>query len=82
MDLRAIQIVLKRLGSKAGLWRLTPKVFRTPSRRSQRSAGVPMPMAQAAMGHTSISTTSIYFNQSVMQHAAGAQQWTPLDALR
>lgn len=79
---RAVQILVQRLGRRAGVKRLFPHMLRHTFATQSLMNGTPLPYVQAILGHRELSTTSIYLNQAAIQESLSTRQYTPLEGLR
>jgi site-specific recombinase XerD len=76
---RAVQILTRRTGKRAGIKRLFPHMLRHTYATQSLLNGAPLPFVQTVLGHRDLATTAIYLDQAAIQQAVARQQWTPAD---
>jgi integrase/recombinase XerD len=81
LDRRGMQMVMRRVGKRAGLPKLYTHMLRHTFATQSLLSGVPLPYVQTVLGHQALSTTAIYLNQTQMQSAVAQMNWTPVDTL-
>jgi integrase len=82
LQLRAIQMYLKRLAGREGLPRLFPRMFRHTWATQALLHGHELPMIQDQLGHKRLSTTEGYLNHTLIQKARLKSGWSPAEDIK